>query len=681
MLSNVIYFLENYSYYYLSIQLFIIFLIFILTRYNIISRHVIIIYTVILETLYIIWRFFFTLVFDGLFNLIFSLLLYFWEFIGYFQQMIFYITMWNPLTRKTPELNGFTPTVDIFVPTYNESLDILKRTLVACTYIDYPREKLQIYVLDDGNRNEVKQLAFELGINYIARPDHKYAKAGNLNYALSKSSGELIVTLDADMVPKSNFLKETVGFFQKRKVGFVQAPQAFFNPDPFQYNLLSTKQIPNEQDFFMIEMQAGKDRFNATMYVGSNTIFSRQALNSIGGFAVGSITEDVATGMLIQAKGYRSFFVKKVLAKGLSAENFSELLHQRDRWCRGNIQAAKIWNPLIIPGLSIMQRLIYLSGIIYWFFGIQKLVYIFSPILYLLFNVQSIRSTLVMLLVIWLPKMISSSLTFRILSNDRRNIFWSHIYETAMAPKLALSAIKETIGLKSSKKFRVTNKGIISNKIHIEWGIFTFYSFMLILSLFGISKVIYLYFIGKMISSGDIMNVFWALYNLNGIIFSIFVSIEKPRYRKAERFPVTLSCKMLVGNTTYNGYIKDISESGAKAQFELSVPMIEQTCKIYIPEINSSPLSARVVFIPSEDRFTTRFFWEKLSLEQYKDLIKLIYDQTEDLIHEYKMHNHSGFLHTFLRNINDKLQNISRTKKRSNNVSLNSNKNSKNISM
>ncbi|MBM7662311.1 cellulose synthase/poly-beta-1,6-N-acetylglucosamine synthase-like glycosyltransferase [Bacillus mesophilus] len=133
-------------------------------------------------------------------------------------------------------------------------------------------------------------------------------------------------------------------------VAFVQLPQAFYNDDIYQFNLLQSKNIPNEQDLFMRLIQTGRDRFNSTIYIGSNTIFRRVALDAIGGFATGTITEDMATGMLIQSKGYKTVFHNEVLAQGLAAESLSDFLSQRIRWARGTIQTMRKWNPITLPG-------------------------------------------------------------------------------------------------------------------------------------------------------------------------------------------------------------------------------------------------------------------------------------------------------------------------------------------
>jgi cellulose synthase (UDP-forming) len=271
------------------------------------------------------------------------------------------------------------PSVDVFIATYNEPLPMLRTTVAGALTMRYPGT-VNVYLCDDGERETVRALAEDFGVGYLTRTEHSHAKAGNLNNAMALSSGELIVTLDADMVPTAEFLERTVGHFADPTMAFVQAPQAFSNDDPFQYNLFSAAALPNEQDFFMRTLLAGKARFNAVMYVGSNTVFRRTALDEIGGFATGVITEDMATGMLLQSHGWRAEFVPDIVAAGAAPESFEDLLVQRDRWARGNVQTARKWNPLTLPGLSAMQRWLYADGVLYWYFGVFKFVYFLAPI-------------------------------------------------------------------------------------------------------------------------------------------------------------------------------------------------------------------------------------------------------------------------------------------------------------
>ncbi|GAF15063.1 cellulose synthase [Bacillus sp. JCM 19045] len=253
----------------------------------------------------------------GIISLLFGVLLLLAEWAGFLQSIVFTILSWRPFKRKAIPLTVFEeyPTVDVLIATYNEPEDLLKRTITASLQMRYPKEKLNVYVCDDGRRDSVQKLTESIGnATYISRPTNEHQKAGNLNHALTKTSGEFVVTMDADMVPRASFLEQTLGHFIDEDVSFVQAPQVFYNADAFQYNLFFEDQITNEQDFFMRRLEEGKDRFNATMYVGSNALFRRTALENIGGFATGVITEDMATGMLLQTNGQKSVFVNETLA-------------------------------------------------------------------------------------------------------------------------------------------------------------------------------------------------------------------------------------------------------------------------------------------------------------------------------------------------------------------------------
>jgi cellulose synthase (UDP-forming) len=189
-----------------------------------------------------------------------------------------------------------TPTVDVMVTVVHEPLDILKRTLVGCVNQEYPKGRFTVYVLDDGHRDEVRELATSLGCAYLRRPDRSlHAKAGNLNHALKRSSGELLALFDVDHVPVTSFLKETVGFFQDPTVAFVQTPHHFYNPDIFQRNLHLEQELKNEQALFFRMVQSGRNRHNRAFFAGSSGLFRRSPLEEIGGFQTQTISEDLYT--------------------------------------------------------------------------------------------------------------------------------------------------------------------------------------------------------------------------------------------------------------------------------------------------------------------------------------------------------------------------------------------------
>ena len=271
---------------------------------------------------YIWWRGSHTLNYDTPLHLGLSLLLLIAEIYGVISMALFFLHETNPAPVKSVPIDSEDelPTVDVFLPIHSEPIEILYRTLVGCTALDYPHSKLHIYICDDGPRDSIKALAEKFGCRYLARPEHKHAKAGNINYAMQHSKGEVVVILDCDHVPTRNFLRETVGFFKDPKVGFVQLPHHFFNPDTFQQNLHLEGALAHEQDLFFHVVLPGRQADNAVMFAGSSALLRRQALKEIGGILQQTAIEDTHTGMRLQARGYKGIYYNKILSGALSPE-------------------------------------------------------------------------------------------------------------------------------------------------------------------------------------------------------------------------------------------------------------------------------------------------------------------------------------------------------------------------
>jgi len=612
--------------------------------------------TIVYNLFYLFWRFAFTIPWSfGIVGLIIGLMLFSAELIGFLQALIFRILFFKPFNNIIVPIEEFQelPTVDVFIATYNESMKILKKTIVACKNLDYPPNLLNVYLCDDGRRIEAEQLCKELGVHYIKRYNNEHAKAGNINNALSKTNGQFVMLLDADMVPKSNFLQMTLGHFVDESVGFVQTPQVFYNPDPFQHNLKFDNQIPNEQDFFMQDIQGGRANYNAVLHVGTNAVFRRSALNEIGGIPTGSITEDMATGMLLEANGYKGIFVKNLLATGLSVESYSDLIKQRERWCRGNIQVNKKWNPLKIKGLSFMQRLIYLDGVIYWFSGVQKIIYILCPIIFLIFGTVILEATIVDLILFWLPSFLASILTFRSLSFTRRTIAWSHIYEVAMAPYLALASLYEWIFARPIP-FKVTPKGNVTNKTEFKWKLALPHIVLLVLTIAG-WIITFTQFNNNsyMFVNLIAINMFWSVYNVSAIIVSILICFERPRVRADERINTEESlmvknkvknCETVEGKSVCKvGYkeqvceIKDLSESGARIQCTMNNKEVaiddlpaQENGEIYVNIEGIGNLKGTIKrSISEKDIKDMGIKFDGLSDEEYDKLVKKIYDNNK----------------------------------------------------
>lgn len=254
----------------------------------------------ITSSIYILWRILFTIPMHlGIWSLIFSiglLAIEIWDFIEF---AIYYknILSKKPPKAKNPKQIKKYPDINVIIATLNEKEELLQKTIQGCLNLEYPdKSKIHIYICDDGNRKEIKELAQKNNINYITRKNNKDAKAGNYNNALKHLKSEYIATFDADMIPNKNFLMETIPYFYMEKnVGFVQTPQAFYNFDIYQNRFQLGDEIPFDQSFFYNELQTAKEKINSTVYCGTNAILARKALDKIGGFATGTLTEDIAT--------------------------------------------------------------------------------------------------------------------------------------------------------------------------------------------------------------------------------------------------------------------------------------------------------------------------------------------------------------------------------------------------
>lgn len=594
-------------------------------------KKIFIILTIIYNLIYLFWRTIYTLPLKlGIISIILGFALLLAEWMGFWQSLVFRLLFWKPYKNSKYSLEDFDnlPTVDVFIATYNETEKILKRTITGCLNLDYPDNLINIYICDDGHRMNIRQLCDSLRIHYITRDNNTHAKAGNINNALGQTTGEFIMLLDADMVPKSNFLGSTLGAFTDKKMGFIQTPQIFYNPDPFQFNLKFNQNIPNEQDFFMIDIQSGRDNYNAVLHVGTNAIFRRKALEDIGGIPTGTITEDMATGMLIQAKGYHTKFINEILCTGLSVESFTDLVKQRERWCRGNIQVTKKWNPLTMKGLSPIQRLIYIDGFIYWFSGVQKLIFLLCPIIYLIFNIVILNASINDLLIFWLPSFIASALTFKSLVHKGRSITWSHIYETAMAPFIALAALVETI-FSRPIPFRVTPKGTNTAKTSFSFRIALPHIILLILTVFGLILSYPRFYSGSDFSvNSTLINIAWSVYNMFAIILSILVCLERPRKRNAERLVTDEKIQFNI-NESASCRIVDISETGIKVECDDIVDIAldySEPVNIVSPDLGN--LKGHVAWkknINGKTNFGITFV--EMSKELYSRIVRYITDR------------------------------------------------------
>ena len=483
------------------------------------------------------------------------------ELLGFIESLIHYSGMLKLREHPLPQIaDADYPDVDVFISTYNEPVELLRKTIVGCKHMDYPdKAKVHIYLCDDNRRSEMRALAEELGINYFDRPDNEGAKAGNLNAALARTTSPYVVTFDADMIPQRKFLLKTIPYFvdaerinaslpedKRRPLGFIQTPQSFYTPDVFQHNLYAERKTPNEQDYFYCVIEAAKTSTNSVIYGGSNTLISRKALEDIGGFYTKSITEDFATGMLIESAGYVSLGLSQPLASGIAPSSFREHIQQRTRWGRGVIATAKQLKFMFNRKLNISQKLSYLSSVLYWFSPIKNLIYLLSPLMFAVFCVPIFKCTLIDLAIFWLPMHLMSIWALRITSQGKISARWSGIYETSVMPFLLMPIIKETLGMTLSK-FKVTQKD--KRGLHNKFDKKTIAPFavLLALTLAGIIQMSYM-----VIALGyiEILAVlFWLFRNAYYLTMSLFLGMG----RDSDGEPVKVLAAETVAVRTQDG--------------------------------------------------------------------------------------------------------------------------------
>jgi len=499
-------------------------------------RIAILLLSVFFTLMYLYWRVAYSVPWEyGVLATVTNIILLIVEIFGFIESITLYLHLLGMKEHPLPSIaDDEYPEVDIFIATYNEPTDLLEKTINACNHLSYPdKNKVHIWVCDDNRRPAMRELAQKMHVGYFDRPDNKGAKAGNLNHALGLTNAPYVVTLDADMLVKSDFLLKTIPYFvdsekknaalseeKRAPLGLLQTPQCFYEPDVFQYALYSEKNAPNEQDFFYRTIEVAKTSSNSVIYGGSNTVIARKALDKIGGFFTESITEDFATGLLIESNGFVSLGLPEPLASGKTPDTFAEHIKQRVRWGRGVISTARQLKIFRRKNLSPIQKLSYWSSVVYWYSPLKNLIYILSPLVFAVFTIPVFRCSWIDLLIFWVPMFIMQDLCLRTHSHNAVSLKWSGIYETSVMPFLLVPIIKEFFGI-TTKKFAVTDKSKKTIKRHTDIKTVMPYIILTALSIAGIIRTLFIF---KGIRSiGLFILLFWLMRNSYFLIMSMFL--------------------------------------------------------------------------------------------------------------------------------------------------------------
>ncbi|WP_395337354.1 UDP-forming cellulose synthase catalytic subunit [Novosphingobium sp. BL-8H] len=537
---------------------------------------------VLISTRYMFWRTTQTLAFGTLPEFLLGGGLYLAELYAWVILVLGFIQTSWPLDRPVIEPLGPAegwPTVDIYIPTYNESLDIVRNTVFAAMDLDYPADRYRVFILDDGKRAEFRAFAREAGCGYITRDNNLHAKAGNLNAAMGKTDGELIAIFDCDHVPTRAFLQLTVGWFQKDpRLALLQTPHHMYSPDPVQRNLAGVIEgMPGEGDLFYGPVQGGNDLWNAAFFCGSCAIIRRTALMETNGFAGETVTEDAHTALKLQRTGWNTAYVSARLSAGLATERLVLHVGQRIRWARGMTQILRIDNPLFGPGLSWQQRLCYLNAMLHFQYPLPRIAFLTSPLAYLIFGLNIIQASASLIFAYAMPHLFcAAAANLRTQGGDRRP-FWGEVYETILAFHLVKPTIM-TLFQPRKGKFNVTDKGSLLDRTYFDWAIVRPHLICIGLLVAGIAlavvKWLFFPYMFNVQTDTLVLNAAWASFSLIILVAAVSVARETRQARKDIRIPVELPITAyLESGHVVSARTVDISMGGAALSLPAGQPL------------------------------------------------------------------------------------------------------------
>ena len=263
--------------------------------------------------------------------------------------------------RSIPEMKQDWPLVTIQLPIFNERY-MVQRLLKAVTALDYPAEKLQIQVLDDSTDSTTEILEGLVrhyrrrGVNIVMqhRNDRTGFKAGAMQMALGSATGEFVAVFDADFLPKADWLKKTIPFFQDTKIGFVQSRWGHINNQ----NNLITKMAALALDAEFVVEQTARAGSNLLMsFNGTAGIWRVSAIQNSGGWQGDTLTEDIDLSYRAELAGWKYVYLPDVIVMAEVPAQMEALKKQQVRWVRGNFQVSrKLMGKVILSHLNPWQK-------------------------------------------------------------------------------------------------------------------------------------------------------------------------------------------------------------------------------------------------------------------------------------------------------------------------------------
>jgi cellulose synthase (UDP-forming) len=547
-------------------------------------RAAVLIFGLFLSIRYMVWRTFNTLGVADPFSMIAANLLYFAEAYAFTIFALGIFVNFYPLRRPNLRLRPGDPipTVDILVPSYNENAELLEVTLRCCLAVRYPQDKKRIFLLDDGGtdqkrndrdikkrqeaisrHHELRKLCERLGVGYLTRERNEHAKAGNINAALDKTDGELVLILDADHVPTSDMLERTVPWFNKDPLVFlVQSPHFMINPDPIDRNLLSAfRRMPAENEMFYVTIQRGLDFWDSSFFCGSAAVLRRTALELVGGLTGDSITEDAETALELHARGLKSVYVDQPMVGGLAPESFTGFVVQRMRWAQGMTQIMLLKLPKALGKMRWYQAVSYINACLFWMFPLGRLIFLLAPCLYLFFGLKIYSASTEQILIYALPHVVGAQICNSMLFGRTRWPLISELYEI-MQSIYSMMAIIQVFRNPRKPQFVVTPKSEVVEEEFISPLVRPFYILFFCVVAAMIAGII------RFIQIPDSrpltgMVLVWNMLNLTLISAAFGALLERRQRRSAPRMPLQVPAVIEAPNgQRLSCTVEDISAGG-----------------------------------------------------------------------------------------------------------------------
>ena len=462
---------------------------------------------------------------------------------------------------------GDLPAVDVFIATYNEPVEVLEKTIAGAAALDWPADRLNVWVLDDGRRDWLRRLAESKGLGYLTRAENRDAKAGNINAAVQVTDAPFILVLDADFIPQKTFLFRAMGFFEDPKVGIVQIPHNFFNSDPMQASLNMSKVMPDDQRFFFEVIMPGRDGYDCAFCCGSNGIIRRSALEEIGNaLPSGSITEDMLLTLALKRRGYVTRYLNEPLAFGLAPESINAFFIQRARWARGGIQILFLRNGPLGPGLRWFERLFFLP--LHWITQtfVQTLV-IATPTFFLLTGIPPLLNTTAgSVLSYQVPAIVATIAAVRLFAPGQYHPLASLALSVLMAFRL-LPVVVSTLIKPHGHAFKVTPKGRAGAAVQDSATVFVCLGLSL---LTGLGLLLNALPQTQHVSFSSLIPVvtFWSILNMIVLLLVAKIANSPPVLRHEERIDIDEPGMLHVDGGRIPAHFLDMSLNGALLKVE-----------------------------------------------------------------------------------------------------------------